>query len=64
MGQLASKGKKNEIIYEQAQDLYMNRAFKEKISFDINDFDVSFVRGLTLEDGADYSNRFYSKHYW
>jgi len=51
-GHLASKGKKNEIIYEQAQDLYMNRASKEKISFDINDFDVSFVRGLTLEDGA------------
>ena len=35
-GQLASKGKKNEIIYEQAQDLYMNRASKEKISFDKN----------------------------
>ena len=40
----------------------MNRASKEKISFDINDFDVSFVRGLTLEDGATTLTD-YSKHY-
>ena len=25
---------------------------KKKNSFDVNDFDVSFVRGLSLEDGA------------
>ena len=29
----------------------MNRNNK-KISFDTNDFDISFVRGLSLEDGA------------
>ncbi len=50
-GQLASAGTKNEIIFEQAQELYMNRNNK-KISFDTNDFDISFVRGLSLEDGA------------
>ena len=50
-GQLASVGTKNEIIFEQAQELYMNRNNK-KISFDTNDFDISFVRGLSLEDGA------------
>ena len=43
--------KKNEIIFEQAQELYFNRN-KEKKSFDTNDFDISFSRGLSLEDGT------------
>ena len=51
-GILALNGKKNDIIYEQAQELYTNRINKEKLSLDINDFDVSFARGLSLEDGA------------
>ena len=50
-GQIALRGTKNKIIFEQAKELYMNRANK-KISFDTNDFDVSFVRGLSLEDGV------------
>ena len=51
-GNLALSGKKNDIIYEQAQELYANRINKEKLSLDVNDFDVSFARGLSLEDGA------------
>lgn len=51
-GQLAGRGNINEIIFEQAQELYTNRKNKNKSSFDTNDFDVSFTRGLTLEDGA------------
>ncbi len=51
-GKLANNGKKNEIIFEQAQDLYSYRKDKNKKSFDTNDFDVSFVRGLSLEDGT------------
>ena len=51
-GKLAIKGEKNEIIFEQAQELYSNRSDKKKISFDTNDFDISFARGLTLEDGV------------
>ena len=50
-GNLALSGTKNEIIFEQAQELYANRKSK-KLSFDINDFDISFVRGLSLEDGV------------
>ena len=50
-GNLASCGKKNEIIFEQAQELYMNRNNK-KLSYDTNDFDISFARGLSLEDGV------------
>ena len=51
-GLIASTGTKNEIILEQAEELYSNRKNKKKISFDVNDFDISFVRGLTLEDGV------------
>ena len=51
-GNLALIGTKNEIIFEQAQELYANRENKKKLSFDTNDFDISFARGLSLEDGA------------
>ncbi len=51
-GNLASSGTKNEIIFEQAQELYANRESKKKLSFDTNDFDISFARGLSLEDGV------------
>jgi anhydro-N-acetylmuramic acid kinase len=51
-GKLALCGKKNKIILEQAQELYYNRIDKEKKSFDTSDFDISFARGLSIEDGA------------
>ena len=51
-GNLAATGNKNDIIFEQAQELYANRKDKQKKSFDINDFDISFSRGLSLQDGA------------
>ena len=51
-GTLALRGTKNEIIFEQAQELFANRPKPKKKSLDINDFDISFARGLSLEDGA------------
>ena len=51
-GQIALKGTRNEIFFEQAQELYNNRKNKKKISFDTNDFDISFLRGLSFEDGV------------
>ena len=51
-GDLANLGNTNEIIIEQAQELYVNRKDKNKRSFDVNDFDISFARGLSLEDGV------------
>ena len=51
-GKIALRGTKNEIIFEQAQELYAHRKSKNKLSFDTNDFDVSFVRGLNFEDGV------------
>ena len=51
-GEIASRGQINEIILEQALELFSNRKNKDKLSYDINDFDVSFARGLSLEDWA------------
>ena len=51
-GLLAAKGNRNDIIFEQAQELFANRSKKKRFSLDVNDFDVSFARGLSLEDGA------------
>ena len=51
-GRIASTGIVNEIILEQAQELYANRPETKNLSFDVNDFDVSFARGLSLEDGC------------
>ena len=51
-GKFAETGELNDIILEQAQELYANRINKEKLSFDVNDFDISFARGLSLKDGA------------
>ena len=51
-GVLASSGNRNEIFFEQAQELFSNRPNQKTSSFDVNDFDVSFARGLSLEDGA------------
>ena len=51
-GLIALSGTRNEIIFEQAQELYMNRYNKNKITYDTNDFDISFLRGLSFEDGV------------
>jgi anhydro-N-acetylmuramic acid kinase len=51
-GKIALRGARNEIFFEQAQELYRNRKNKKKLSYDTNDFDISFLRGLSLEDGV------------
>jgi anhydro-N-acetylmuramic acid kinase len=60
-GLLASKGTTNNIIFEQAQELFANRPNQNTLSFDTNDFDVSFARGLSLEDGATTLTDFTAK---
>ena len=49
-GDIARSGKLNKIIFDQYIDNFDSN-FKKK-SYDINDFDISFIRGLSLEDGA------------
>ena len=51
-GQTAKAGKTSEIILNQALDNFNNRKNKDSLSFDTKDFDLNFVRGLSLEDGA------------
>ena len=50
-GELAQIGQKNQIILEQALELFAYRSNKKK-SYDVNDFDISFARGLSLQDGT------------
>ena len=49
-GNIASTGKVDDLILNQAIDNFGIKSFDK--SLDIKDFDISFVRGLTLEDGS------------
>ena len=49
-GALANSGKINELLLNQAIDNFEILSIEE--SMDINDFDISFVKGLSLEDGC------------
>tara|TARA_B100000700_G_scaffold201767_1_gene221907 strand:+ start:590 stop:1717 length:1128 start_codon:yes stop_codon:yes gene_type:complete len=51
-GEFASCGKTNKLILDQALDDFENFPIKNKNSFDVNDFEINFLRGLDLEDGA------------
>ena len=42
----------NKILLDQSLDIYFNNEINNKRSYDINDFDISTFRGLTVEDGA------------
>ena len=60
-GILAHSGIVNEIILEQAQELFSNKKSPNFFSLDVNDFDVSFARGLSLADGAATLTNFTAK---
>ena len=49
-GNIAKSGKINQLILNQAIDNFKIKKYSQ--SLDINDFDTSFVRGLSLEDGC------------
>ena len=51
-GQVANTGKTNELILNQALEDFENIPDKNINSFDVNDFEINFLRGLDLEDGA------------
>ena len=54
-GLIAKSGKLNELIFNQAIDNF-NITFNS--SLDIKDFDISFAKGLSLEDGASTLTNF------
>ena len=51
-GEIAKKGKSNDLILNQALDNFDNRPNQNVSSFDTKDFSLGFIRGLNLEDGA------------
>jgi len=50
-GELAKAGTTDKIILNQAIENFDSINDNNKLSFDIKDFDLNFVRGLSLEDG-------------
>ncbi|XOJ73637.1 anhydro-N-acetylmuramic acid kinase [Candidatus Pelagibacter sp. Uisw_114] len=50
-GKASYIGKTSEVILNQAIDNFDNISNQKKLSFDIKDFDLSFVKGLSYEDG-------------
>jgi len=50
-GKASNIGKTNEVILNQAIDNFDNISYQKKLSFDIKDFDLNFVKGLSYEDG-------------
>ena len=50
-GELAKAGKTNQIILNQAIDSFDSIKNNNNLSFDVKDFNLNFVRGLSLEDG-------------
>jgi anhydro-N-acetylmuramic acid kinase len=50
-GETAKIGKTSEVILNQAIDNFDNIGGQKKLSFDIKDFDLNFVKGLSYEDG-------------
>ena len=51
-GEIAKKGRIDELIVNQALDNFSNKYNQNISSFDTKDFSLGFVRGLNLEDGA------------
>jgi len=50
-GALAKSGKTSKIILNQAIDTFDSIQKNNNLSFDVKDFDLNFVRGLSFEDG-------------
>jgi len=51
-GDIARSGNIDKFILEQAIDNFFYNESSKKKSFDTSDFDISFAKGLSLEDGA------------
>ena len=51
-GNLARIGKIDKLILDKTLDKYYQNNASKKKSLDTNDFDISFARGLSLENGS------------
>ncbi len=55
-GEIAKSGKVNNLVLDQAIDNFVIKNFDK--SLDIKDFDISFAKGLSLEDGCATITKF------
>ena len=55
-GEIAKSGKVNKLILNQAIENFNLESFNK--SLDVKDFDISFVKGLSLEDGCATLTKF------
>ena len=55
-GSIGKSGKVNDLIFNQAVDNFSD--FSLKKSLDVKDFDISFAKGLSLEDGCATVTKF------
>ncbi len=60
-GESANSGKTDKLILNQALEDFENIPDKNINSFDVNDFEINFLRGLDLEDGASTITDFTGK---
>ena len=51
-GNFAEKGKTDKFIFDQYLDNYFYSKINSKKSLDTNDFDISFAKGLSIENGS------------
>ena len=51
-GELATKGKTDKFIFDQFLDNFYYSKINSKRSLDTNDFDITFAKGLSLENGT------------
>ena len=58
---VVKKGTINELILNQALENFDNKTNKNKLSFDVKDFSLGFVRGLSLENGSATLTEFTGK---
>ena len=55
-GELAKSGKVDDLIFNLAVDNFSKESYEK--SLDVKDFDISFVKGLSLEDGCATLTKF------
>ena len=55
-GDFAKKGKVDDLVFNQAIDNFEIQSFEK--SLDVKDFDLSFIKGLSFEDGCSTLTKF------
>ena len=60
-GIYAELGKTNHLMLNHALDIFDNKIDRTNSTYDIKDFDINFLRGISVEDGASTLTEFTAK---